>query len=361
MALNSGVELQRYTVGVGSGLPERGIASSDVHIHVIDCSSSPATFDSIFNFAQLLNAAAHCTQGASTDNAGAAQLKALSQLLPETTSVLDDVLQRDQARYRITSAASAPGVLCHHLQVYWNIEGIEKRYGKEQRDLFRDRAAYTVDLEEAVGDASVPSSRIVFKIVETLSHRMDFTFCTVESGSLVWMSTDGTPILQEGGVAAVAPGLVGSSLRWRLSDGKLPLTGCGCLIRQVGLPNMVFSMDVARNPHVVLSLRCLEMGAFPLEWFWRPLFNGAHMRLLFVRYFREEMHFMGNEFHTRVSFQIPRLGSMCKRILKSFSTMLVGAIFSPPDKDPLPVFLNALGRDLAALEASMKAKGPPSC
>merc|ERR1712217_413201 len=107
--------------------------------------------------------------------------------------------------------------------------------------------------------------------------------------------------------------------------------------------------------------RCLHMGAFPLESVYRPLFNAAQMRLLLMRFFHQELHF-GEDVHTHVVFQIPRLGPVLKRVLKAFSTVVVGAIFSPHDQDPLPVCLSALGSDCAALEANISAgdKGTPT-
>jgi len=202
----------------------------------------------------------------------------------------------------------------------------------------------------------VPAARVALKITEGPGHVVEFTFFTVPSGSLVWMSREGTPFLLEG-TPAVCPDLVGSNFRMRITDAKLPIgRACGCLLPYLDLPEMVFSFKVARSPYPIVSIRCLEMSALPLEWFYRPLFNGEHMRTLLVRCFQQDLHFMGDEIHFHMAFQMPKLGAVLRRVLKAFSAMIVGAIFSPPGKDPVPTLLSAFARDCAVLEASIPAK-----
>merc|ERR1711879_47493 len=65
---------------------------------------------------------------------------------------------------------------------------------------------------------------------------------------------------------------------------------------------------------------CLEMGAFPMEFLYRPLFSGTQMRLLFVRFFRYELHFKGDEMHTYLALQVPKFGPVLNKVLKKFSS-----------------------------------------
>merc|ERR1712066_1089226 len=130
------------------------------------------------------------------------------------------------------------------------------------------------------------------------------------------------------------------------------------MLQYVDLPSMVFSLDVVQTPHPIVSIRCVEMSAFPLEWFYRPFFDIKHMRMLLVRFFCTELHFMGDEVHLHVAFQMPKFAALFKRVLKAFYSLIQRAVFSRPDADPFPVCLNALGRDFAVLEAACSDSTP---
>ncbi|CAE7026274.1 unnamed protein product, partial [Symbiodinium sp. KB8] len=56
-------------------------------------------------------------------------------------------------------------------------------------------------------------------------------------------------------------------------------------------PPLSFNVTACREPHPTFRVSCSEMGHFPMEWFYSPLFDVTHMRTLLVRHLEVECRF----------------------------------------------------------------------
>eukprot|EP00928_Gymnodinium_smaydae_P038281 TRINITY_DN26433_c0_g1_i1.p1 TRINITY_DN26433_c0_g1~~TRINITY_DN26433_c0_g1_i1.p1 ORF type:complete len:467 (+),score=43.37 TRINITY_DN26433_c0_g1_i1:294-1694(+) len=286
-------------------------------------------------------------------------LETLAALFPESTHVLSDLLLCSSNGYEV-SETGVPNVLRHSLEVTWNLPAIRKRFGQVFYDLVRGRPSYTATVEEAVRDSDLGFAPVAMNIIETNTHSILITFLTLQTGGLVWADADGNACIEHGKVREV-PDFFQSEFRVRVTECKLPLIGCACLLNTVALPTVLLSIEAVRTPHHIVKVRCLEVGPFPMETFFRPLFNLKLMRELLVQRFTAEFHFIQDEVHLHISLQIPKLASLLKSVLRSFSMTLIEVIFGAASEDPVPVLLEAMGRDCAKAEASIPRDEKHEC
>jgi len=336
-----GTSLQHVLVGPHKEeAGETHSLATDVHMHFLN-PSNPELHTSVFKFFRLFFQASHKALHWLGADAGEALLSALSSQLPETSRTLQDVVQGN--RYEITE--SVPGVLCHRWSCQWNLKAIRRRFGENQYHLFRDRPMYDFRLEES------NSQRLALRLQEMEGHRLEITFFVAKSGKLVWGDAKGRPWVKNGSAQEV-PSFWDTSFKARVIDIHLPLRCCGCF-GTASFPPLSFDVTASREPHPTFRVSCSEMGHFPMEWFYSPLFDVTHMRTLLVRHLEVECRFEGDEVHLSVHFQMPKFSSVLRRVMKAFSNKILDVIFGAAHEDPPPVVLAALGDDLKSLESQL--------
>jgi len=344
--------------GVGSGIPSAPCATNDLRLHTLIAGNSQF-FDGLLRMCQELIRVVHHLYwtGSARAKTGAMFACALRATIPQTTAVVRDLLALPESRYEVTrNDAWPPGVLRHSFRTRWNLEAIQRRWSRKIKQLIERRAWTTVLLEDGAEEYSRTSSHtapIAMRFTEAEGCTMTLTFLTSSTGNLVWTGADGTPLMCE-----EQPYLISGIVPFRLRtlDSKIPIGGCGCVLNSAPLPSMVFSLDCVRDPYPIVSIRCLEVEAFLLEWFWYPLFNVAQMRRLLVHFLRLEVHFHDDEVHTLISAQIPLFGLVLRRIVRAMAGLILGVIFGPPAEDPFPELLAACGRDLETIEANSRSE-----
>jgi hypothetical protein len=148
--------------------------------------------------------------------------------------------------------------------------------------------------------------------------------------------------------------LSGEVFRVHLTDVKVQLLGCGCWIPAVDGPNMVFAIEGSEEPVPTIRMWCQEVGAFPMEWFYRPLLDATQLRILLVKEFRQEMVFDGDELHWTVNFQMPKPSAVLRRFGRLVCGMVIKNVKAPLDEDPLNAMLDAIAEDCHNLEADLQ-------
>jgi len=330
ISFQPGTSLQHVLVGKVSEVDSTSFATA-VHMHFLN-PSNPELYNTLFKFFKLLFKAAHELHHRGE---GDQVLAACSAMMPRGSQVMKDVIE--DANYRITDSGVA-GVLKHCFTCRWNLKAIRKRFGEDQYHIFRDRPMYDWRLESATD-----SELLALTLRETENHKVEISFLVSESGKLVWSDSTSRP--QQGEVPSFWVG----AFTVRVTNLRLPMACCGCL-GTAHLPPLCFALEAFREPHPMFRVSCKEMGHFPMEWFYSPLFDMAHMRSLLVRHLCVECHFLGDECHLHVHFQLSRLSSILKRALKVFSSRVLDIFFGAVHEDPPVVLLAALGEDFCHLE-----------
>jgi len=335
--LAPGVAWHHICVGQGPRHPERSGASTEVRAHVA-APGNPRQLGSILGVFRSVLAAISCSAG------GSVQLHdAFATLIPRTMRVLEHLLRVEETDYKVSEAAC--GVQQHRIRTQWNLEGIGKQFGSHQQHLWQGRPTYRLRVEGPQGDREW----VAISVTETRNFRVEVTFYTTASGHLVWSRSDGALRLLQDGRPAIVPNLLGSTFMVYVEHLRLPIGTCGCS-GAVDLPSMIFSLIATQEQYPIISIRCTNIGRFPMEWFYAPLFDGTLMRMLLVRCFATEVHFNEDEVHIHLSIQIPLLSSLLKAALKVFSYKIAEIIFSTVDSDPIVVLTEAFARDAEALE-----------
>jgi len=335
--LAPGVAWHHLCIGQGSRHPERSGASTEVRAHVA-CPGNPRQLGSILSVFRKIFAA---TSGAS---GGSVPLHdALGTCMPRTLCVLESLFISEETDYRVSEVAC--GVQQHRIRAQWNLDGIGERFGSHQQHLWRGRPSYRLRIE------GPQSGRewIAILLTESRNFKVEVQFYTTASGHLVWFRSNGTVRLLQDGQPAIVPNLLGSTFQMHVECVRLPIGTCGCS-GAAELPSMIFSLTATEERYPIVSIRCSEVGSFPMEWFWAPLFDGTLMRMLLVRCFASEFHFNEDELHVHLTVQIPLLSFLLKGALKVFSHKIAQLVFSSVAEDPLAVLTEAFARDVEVLE-----------
>lgn len=292
-------------------------------------------------------------------SAGRAMIIALGEVLPETRGVLSAFFLGSDTEHRVEGIDGVPGILRHTLSTSWNWDGLACRFSSEVADDLRSRrplhAVYTI--ENAANDNAY-SILVITEDDGTLEAR----FITAESGNPVWFDANNAPAVDVGGTPLVARNFFeGFSMRLRIAEMKFNMGRLGCLFGDLDAPTIVLSVQCRRDPHPIISLRCLEVGEFPMEWAYGPFIDAGLLRGLLVAQFREEIHFAGDEFHILASFQTPRIGSVLLMLLKQFWGFIMKTLKTPADLDPRATLRAAMCEDLRALEQEMNFNAVIGC
>lgn len=332
IAFRPGTSLQHVLAGKVEDVDSTSFATA-VDMHFLN-PSNPELYNSLFTFFKLFFKVAHQLHQRGD---GHALLAACAATVPRASAVMKDIIE--DTKYRI-SATQMTGVMRHRFTCRWNLKAIRKRFGEDQYHVFRDMPMYDWRLESAT------DSELLALSLRTMDHhQVEISFLVSDNGKLVWSDGHGP---RQGEV----PSFWAGAFNIRVINGRWPLACCGCF-GTAHLPALCFHVEAFREPHPMFRVSCKEMGHFPMEWFYSPLFDMAHMRSLLVRHLNVECYFLGDECHLHVHFQLARLSSILKRALKVFSSRLLDVVFGAVHEDPPVVLLAALGDDFTELEEQL--------
>lgn len=332
IAFRPGTSLQHVLAGKVEDVDSTSFATA-VDMHFLN-PSNPELYNSLFTFFKLFFKVAHQLHQRGD---GHALLAACAATTPRASAVMKDIIE--DTKYRI-SATQMTGVMRHRFTCRWNLKAIRKRFGEDQYHVFRDMPMYDWRLESAT------DSELLALSLRTMDHhQVEISFLVSDNGKLVWSDGHGP---RQGEV----PSFWAGAFNIRVINGRWPLACCGCF-GTAHLPALCFHVEAFREPHPMFRVSCKEMGHFPMEWFYSPLFDMAHMRSLLVRHLNVECYFLGDECHLHVHFQLARLSSILKRALKVFSSRLLDVVFGAVDENPPVVLLAALGDDFTELEEQL--------
>ncbi|CAK9052516.1 Uncharacterized protein (Fragment), partial [Durusdinium trenchii] len=328
-----GTSLQHVLAGKVEGEASGSNFATAVNMHFLN-PSNPALHDSLFHFFRLLFQVSHELH---RRGEGHRVLEACAEQMPQAAAVMKDVIE--DTKYEIVDDART-GVLRHRFTCRWNLKQIRRRFGEDQYHIFRDRPMYDWRLESALDP-----ELLALSLRELEEHQVEISYLVGSSGKLVWADADGR-------AREEVPSFWVSSFNVRVVNLRWPMACCGCF-GTAHLPPLCFTLEACREPHPMFRVSCKEMGHFPMEWFYSPLFDMAHMRSLLVRHLSVECHFLGDECHLHVHFQLSKLSSILKRALKVFSSRVLDIFFGAVHEDPPVVLLAALGEDLSKLEEEL--------
>lgn len=352
--LQPGTSIINCLVGAPCSQDEQSQAATDVHLHFLN-PANPELYSVVFDFFQQFSKECFrlVTSTPLRTRTGPAMMAALVKLLPETHQIVQDILECENSEYMVAEDAKAAGVLKHSLRSRWNLNGILRRFGKTQEHIFRYRPMYTWRME-----SQTQAGFVALTMIESRGHHVELCFLTSSSGKLVWSDQGGLPRMEGGDVLEV-PEFFGNAFHSRFTDLTFPLRGIGCF-GTADLPQLLLCVRAERRPHPVVDVSCVEIGNFPMEWFYKPLFDAKLMRALLVQHLTVGFHLLGDEIHVDARFQIPKLGSILKSVLKAISSKLVDIVFGSTAEDLPPILLAAFGKDLAVLESTPHSTNMPS-
>mmetsp|Transcript_35057 Transcript_35057/g.98432 ORF Transcript_35057/g.98432 Transcript_35057/m.98432 type:complete len:581 (-) Transcript_35057:121-1863(-) len=328
--------------------PESRDTVNDVRLHAVG-PSNPGVVPGLSGFCQRFLEAHHRLffLGGLREQTGPEQLAALAKLFPRSGKVLASLLT--DVHYEVVAARifGTRAVLRHSLKGRWDLEAIKKHYGSEHEEICRNRPMYSLQVR-----LPGPDTAVVLTVSEKPGHTIEMSFLTSGAGRLVCADARGrhAPTLPE------VPSFAEGSFRIHIKDVKqhLGIFGCGGV---VDLPSMEFSLEATPEPHTTFTLRCLAVGKFPMERFYSMLFDARLMRGLLVRHFEAQLSLVGDAGHLHLSFRTPILSRVLKGALRFCSKLFLGVIFGSAKADPLPLLLEGIGCDFAALEADLENPG----